>query len=107
MSEGTSIIKSFELDWLIKNRVEREFYSPQPVATKNMQCVFIGDINEYINSDFNIWNLNRKAFPRQTAALVQLFYPYCGNDDRKIGKEVIALYTVLIKGTFTLIRREW
>jgi hypothetical protein len=88
--------------WLVENDKENDGYTPRPVPNKYFKFVFLGSINEYLKTDYNI-----KKYVNKNKFAIQITYPYLGTDDSKLGKEVISLYLVKHDDSVVHYQRIW
>lgn len=98
--------------WLVENDKENDGYTPRPVPNKYFKFVFLGSINEYLNTDYNITKYinddqSKLKFVNKNKFAIQITYPYLGTDDNKLGKEVISLYLVKHDDSVVHYQRIW
>ena len=111
-TEDGGFIIHLERLWLITNDRENDGYTPRPVPNKFFKYVFIGKVQEYLSTDYNIIDLkNQYLIPNKLKSkyqyAIQLTYPYLGSDDNKLGKDVISLYFIDNKSEVVHYKRIW
>lgn len=111
-TEDGSFIIHLERLWLIANDRENDGYTPRPVPNKYFKYVFIGKVQEYFLTDYNVIEFNNQKntsnkLKNKYQYAIQLTYPYLGSDDNKLGKEVISLYFIDNKSEVVHYKRIW
>jgi len=99
VSEVIDYVKNTEQEWLMSNRINKNFFYPQPMKNASMKVCFIGSYKDYILSEYNVTKtiVNTKSFSIENNKYdyaVQLYYKYNGNDDRMFNNEIISLYYI-------------
>ena len=99
VSEVIDYVKNSEQEWLMSNRISKNFFNPQPMRNASIKVCFIGTYKDYILSEYNITKtiVNTKSFSIENNKYdyaVQLYYKYNGNDDRMFNNEIISLYFI-------------
>ena len=99
VSEVIDYVKNSEQEWLMSNRINKNFFNPQPMRNASIKVCFIGTYKDYILSEYNITKtiVNTKSFSIENNKYdyaVQLYYKYNGNDDRMFNNEIISLYFI-------------
>lgn len=105
-------VKETEQNWLMSNRINKNFFKPQPMRNVSIKVCFIGDYKTYILSEYNMTKtlINTKSFSIENNIYeyaIQLYYKYNGNDDCMLNKEIISLYYINKKMDLIHINREW
>jgi len=98
--------------WLKQNHEDNDGYTPRPIPENRFKFVFIGKMQEYLSTDYNITsyvgqNLKVDTFRNKYKYAIQMSYPYLGTDDNKLGKSVISLYLVRNNDEVFHYQRIW
>ena len=110
VSEVIDYVKNTEQKWLMSNRINKNFFYPQPMKNASMKVCFIGNYKDYILSEYNVTKtiVNTKSFSIENNKYdyaIQLYYKYNGNDDRMFNNEIISLYYINKKMNLIHIER--
>jgi len=110
VSEVIDYVKNTEQEWLMSNRINKNFFYPQPMKNASMKVCFIGSYKDYILSEYNVTKtiVNTKSFSIENNKYdyaIQLYYKYNGNDDRMFNNEIISLYYINKKMNLIHIER--
>ena len=111
-TEDGEFIIHLERLWLISNDNLNDGYTPRPVPNKFFKYVFIGKVQEYLSTDYNVIDTKNQYYipnklKNKYQYAIQLTYPYLGSDDNKLGKYVISLYFVDNKSEVVHYKRIW